>query len=144
MAALLNIFFRAPRPPNQAPKRPPKTILDLWWPLTSLKLTGPARGSHWTESQPEIFRLGSISAGFDFRILADFRRDRFSTNLSLYFSDAGNPSVSISSWILLEFYSTYSDTAPGLAGEQIPSESSLPGSSYKEAKNVKKMFKSAG
>ena len=114
------------------------------WPLTSLKLTGLARGSHWTEFQPEIFRLGSISAGFDFRILADFRRDRFSTNLSLYFSDAGNPSVSISSWILLEFYSTYSDTAPGLAGEQIPSESSLPGSSYKEAKNVKKMFKSAG
>ena len=108
--------------------------MDLWWPPTRPKLTGPAWVSHWTEFQPEIFRLGSISAGFDFRILADFCRDRFSTNLSLYFSDPGNPSVSIPSWILWEFYSTYSDSAPGLAGEQIPSESSLRGTSYKEAK----------
>ena len=43
LPALSNIFQGAPRPPDQAPRRPKKQIMDLCWPLTRLKLTGPAQ-----------------------------------------------------------------------------------------------------
>ena len=115
-----------------------RPILDPGRSGTGLKMTGLARGSESTDFQPEIFRLDPIRAAFDLRIFYDFCRERCSANLSVYFSDPGNPPVSIPNWTLSEFHLTYSDTAPGLAGEETHSQMSLPGISYNEARKVNK------